>query len=89
MAEPETGKVNPNPEAAETRSARSPQGCHEVCGHAGGRNLESSGGRRGGRNSSVDGDRPPSSPVCLDHGHWISDGMVPGLLPLLSAAHSF
>ena len=45
MAEPETGKVNPNPEAAKPAAAKPAAtgraGCHEVCGHAGGRDFKS------------------------------------------------
>ena len=62
--------------------------CHQVCWHAGSGNLESSGRRRCRRNCSLDGDRPAPPPLCLDHGHRISDGVVPRLLPLLSSAHS-
>src|SRR5579862_6766275 len=70
----------------ETRSHS--HGCHEVCRHSGGGHVES--GRGGGRtgHSSFNRDRPSPSTLRVDDGDRIPDGMVPGLLSLLSSAYS-
>ena len=87
MAELETGKVNPNPEPAKTRGQARGR-CHEVCGHAGSRYVESSRCGRRRRNRSLHGDRPPSPAFCLDDGHRLSDRVVSRVLSILSSPHS-
>ena len=88
MAEPETGKVNPNPEAAKPAAnarGRMPQSMWAR------RRWEP---RRRPRQPAsaaprLHGDRPPPASLCLDHGDRIPGGMVPRVLPFFSAAHSF
>ena len=91
MAEPETGKVE-----SESGTRRKPQPAQIPQSDAtkyvgtpavGTSKAAAAGGR--GRDCPFDRDRPAAPTLRLDHGDRLLDGVVPGVLPFLSSAHSF